>query len=267
MTRDSPELGRRRGRVHLSACARTRRRLRADPASAARGQASRCRRMDRVARPGRGPRGDARAPLCIRTRPSPGRRTGRRSPHRASAARDRPPGSRGPCVVVELPSTRPSASTRRLSALGPWMTPTGRSSSSGAHEPSACWEVRVRERRSRKPETRSSKPGDSERAAEADALLTDFWWYRRQPRSRAIEHLDRAHSLVATAPTVSRQGACAESGLSVRACSPAENEDAIRIGREALAMAEELGLGRARAHALDQHRPLQEQDLGRSDEP
>jgi len=91
--------------------------------------------------------------------------------------------------------------------------------------------------------------GDSERAAEADALLAEFWWHRGN-RDRSREHLDRAHALVEDLPPssgkaqvlsqVSRYGALAE-----------ENEEAIRVGREALAMAEALGLDEVRAHALD----------------
>ena len=57
------ELRRRRDRVQLPPRAHARRRLRADPASTAGGQAPSHGRVDRVARTTRGPRRDARAPL------------------------------------------------------------------------------------------------------------------------------------------------------------------------------------------------------------
>lgn len=91
--------------------------------------------------------------------------------------------------------------------------------------------------------------GDSERAAEADALLAEVWWHRGN-RDRSRDHLARAHALVEELPPsagkahvlsqVSRYNALAE-----------ESEEAIRVGREALAMAEALGLDEIRAHALD----------------
>ena len=58
-------------RVRLPPPARPRRRLRADPARRDGREASARRRVDRVARPARGPRRDARAPLPDRARPRP----------------------------------------------------------------------------------------------------------------------------------------------------------------------------------------------------
>ena len=106
--------------------------------------------------------------------------------------------------------------------------------------------------------------GDSERAAEADALLTDFWRYRGN-RDRAREHLDRAHALVQDLPP-SAGKAHVLSQVSRYDALAGKGHDAIRIGQEALAMAEELGLDEIRAHALINiaHR---ETGLGRSDEP
>ena len=91
--------------------------------------------------------------------------------------------------------------------------------------------------------------GNEELAGQADALLAEFWWHRGD-RDRAFEHLERASRLVAAAPPshakvhvlsqVSRYRAIAE-----------ESEEAIRVGREALQMAEALGLDELRAHALN----------------
>ena len=60
----SPELGRRRGRVHLSTCARPRCCVRADPESAAGGQAPGRRGVDRIPRPDRTTRRCSRITTC-----------------------------------------------------------------------------------------------------------------------------------------------------------------------------------------------------------
>ncbi len=101
--------------------------------------------------------------------------------------------------------------------------------------------------------------GDSERAAEADALLTDVWRYRGN-RDRARDHLDRAHSLVQDLPP-SAGKAHVLSQVSRYDALAGKGHDAIRIGREALAMAEELGLDEIRAHALI-NIAIAKQDLG-----
>ncbi len=70
-------------------CPRSGRRVRADPARRARGEASRCRRVDRVARPSRGPRRDARVPLAVRPRARAGERGRRRATRRAGSKGER----------------------------------------------------------------------------------------------------------------------------------------------------------------------------------
>jgi class 3 adenylate cyclase/tetratricopeptide (TPR) repeat protein len=91
--------------------------------------------------------------------------------------------------------------------------------------------------------------GNQELAGAAEAMQAEVWWHRGD-RDRALQHLERAQQIVAPLPPspgkahvlsqVSRSRALAE-----------ENEEAIRIGEEALAMAERLGLDGLRAHALD----------------
>ena len=90
--------------------------------------------------------------------------------------------------------------------------------------------------------------GDSERAAEADGLLADFWRYRGS-RDRQRQHLDRAHALVDDLPP-SAGKAHVLSQVSRYDALAGKSPEAIRVGREALAMAEELGLDEIRAHAL-----------------
>jgi len=91
--------------------------------------------------------------------------------------------------------------------------------------------------------------GDSERAAEADALLAEFWWHRGN-RDRSLEHLERGHTLVEALPSSSAK-AHVLSQLARYRMLAEENEEAIRIGEEALAMAEALKLEELQAHALD----------------
>jgi class 3 adenylate cyclase/tetratricopeptide (TPR) repeat protein len=88
-----------------------------------------------------------------------------------------------------------------------------------------------------------------EQASEADALLAEVWWYRAEPE-RSSEHLERAHALVAELPT-SRAKAHVLSQVSRYRMLGGADEEAIRIGEHALAMAEELGLPELQAHALD----------------
>jgi class 3 adenylate cyclase/tetratricopeptide (TPR) repeat protein len=91
--------------------------------------------------------------------------------------------------------------------------------------------------------------GNREEAAEADALLAELWWHRGQ-RDRAFEHLERAQELVREArPSRAKAWVlCQASRYSMLA---EENEAAIALGREALEMAEALGLEELRAHALN----------------
>jgi len=91
--------------------------------------------------------------------------------------------------------------------------------------------------------------GDLARAAEADALLAEFWWHRGN-RARSLEHLNRARALVEGLPPSSGKALVLSQVSRYRALAE-ENEEAIKVGEEALAMAETLGLDEVRAHALD----------------
>jgi class 3 adenylate cyclase/tetratricopeptide (TPR) repeat protein len=91
--------------------------------------------------------------------------------------------------------------------------------------------------------------GRRDLAAEADALLAEAAWYR-QDRERCDRHLARAAALVEVLPDSSSK-ALVLSQVSRYRMLADEYEDAIRIGEEALAMAERLGLDELRAHALD----------------
>ncbi|CAN5167977.1 hypothetical protein BH09ACT13_BH09ACT13_07160 [soil metagenome] len=91
--------------------------------------------------------------------------------------------------------------------------------------------------------------GDFARAAEADALLAEFWWHRGN-RTHSFEYLNRARALVAGLPPSSGKALVLSQVSRYRALAE-ENEEAIKVGKEALAMAEALGLDEVRAHALD----------------
>jgi class 3 adenylate cyclase/tetratricopeptide (TPR) repeat protein len=91
--------------------------------------------------------------------------------------------------------------------------------------------------------------GDAEAAAEAEALLTEMRWYRGD-RAGASEHLEHAVSLVSGRPA-SRAKALVLSRLARSQMLAAEHEDAVANGREALALAEELGLVELQAQALN----------------
>jgi class 3 adenylate cyclase/tetratricopeptide (TPR) repeat protein len=93
------------------------------------------------------------------------------------------------------------------------------------------------------------RTGDPEAAAEAETGLAELYWSRGE-RDACFEHLDRAHGLVEHRPA-SRAKAVALAGLSRFLMLAAEDEEAIRFGSEALAMAEELGLDEVRAAALN----------------
>jgi class 3 adenylate cyclase/tetratricopeptide (TPR) repeat protein len=90
--------------------------------------------------------------------------------------------------------------------------------------------------------------GDPTLAALAESQLATFWWDRGQ-RDRSSKHRDHALALVADQPTSPDKldvlTRCAISlGIS------AEIAAAIRLGEEALAMAEQLGLDEYRVRAL-----------------
>jgi class 3 adenylate cyclase/tetratricopeptide (TPR) repeat protein len=95
----------------------------------------------------------------------------------------------------------------------------------------------------------SLRVGNVEHAAEADSLLAEFWWHRGE-RDRSLEHLVRARRLVDELPPSPSKAHVLSQYARYRAIAE-ENEEAIAVGEEALAMAEALGLDGLRAHALN----------------
>jgi class 3 adenylate cyclase/tetratricopeptide (TPR) repeat protein len=91
--------------------------------------------------------------------------------------------------------------------------------------------------------------GDRQTAAEAEVSLTEVSFLRGD-RDPLIYHLGRAREL-AEELEPSPANAYVLSGVSRFLMLTGENAEAIRLGREALAMAERLGLGELSAHALD----------------
>ena len=91
--------------------------------------------------------------------------------------------------------------------------------------------------------------GDPETAAEAETALTELTWLRGDA-DEAIRHLDRARQLVEGRDT-SRVKAYVVSTVSRYLMLAGRSEESIRVGREALAMAEQLGLDEVRANALN----------------
>jgi hypothetical protein len=91
--------------------------------------------------------------------------------------------------------------------------------------------------------------GDSEGAAEAETRFAEQAWLDGE-RQVARDHLDRALGLLESQPP-SRVKALAISLSSRFKMLNGEDEDAIRVGLEALTMAEELGLGEIRAATLN----------------
>jgi class 3 adenylate cyclase/tetratricopeptide (TPR) repeat protein len=91
--------------------------------------------------------------------------------------------------------------------------------------------------------------GNEELAGQAEALLAEVWWHRGD-HDRTLQHLEQAQQLVATAPPSPAKAHVLSHVSRYRALAE-ENEEAIRVGEEALAMAERLGLDELRAHALD----------------
>jgi class 3 adenylate cyclase/tetratricopeptide (TPR) repeat protein len=91
--------------------------------------------------------------------------------------------------------------------------------------------------------------GDRARAAEADALLAEARWHRGE--SREVEaHLRRAEELVqGQPPSAAKARVLAQ--LSRYLALGGSTERALRTGRDALAMAEQLGLTELEAHALN----------------
>ena len=91
--------------------------------------------------------------------------------------------------------------------------------------------------------------GDTGRAAEAETVICEMYWLLGR-RDEAFEHLRGAEALIADAP-VSYSKAYVLANVSRFWMLAGDNETAIRTGREALAMSEELGLDELRAHSLD----------------
>ena len=73
-----------------------------------------------------------------------------------------------------------------------------------------------------------------------DALLAELWWHRGDS-ARSSEHLERARALVEDLRP-SRPKAHVLSQVSRYRMLAGANEEAVRFGGEALAMAEDLGL-------------------------
>jgi class 3 adenylate cyclase/tetratricopeptide (TPR) repeat protein len=91
--------------------------------------------------------------------------------------------------------------------------------------------------------------GEPETAAEAQISLAEVSWLRGD-RDRSFGHVHRASEL-AEELEPSRATAYVVSSVSRFLMLVGENAEAIRLGRAALAMADQLGLGELRAHALD----------------
>ena len=91
--------------------------------------------------------------------------------------------------------------------------------------------------------------GDVETAAEAEIFWGEAVWAHGD-RDAAFSHFDRAAALVADAPP-SPPRAFVTSSVSRFQMLAGRSAEAIRVGGEALAMAEELGTHELRAHALN----------------
>jgi class 3 adenylate cyclase/tetratricopeptide (TPR) repeat protein len=89
--------------------------------------------------------------------------------------------------------------------------------------------------------------GHTERAAEAHVLLSELWWDRGQ-RDRSFQQLETARELLGADESAARARVLAR--LARSRMLAYELEEATRAGREALAIAERLGLDDVRAHAL-----------------
>jgi class 3 adenylate cyclase/tetratricopeptide (TPR) repeat protein len=90
--------------------------------------------------------------------------------------------------------------------------------------------------------------GDKGRAAEASVMLAELWWLRGR-RTAVDEQLAAAQELVQDqSPSSSKARVLANVS---RYLMLAGDDDAVAVGREALAMAEELGLDELRAHSLN----------------
>jgi class 3 adenylate cyclase/tetratricopeptide (TPR) repeat protein len=93
------------------------------------------------------------------------------------------------------------------------------------------------------------KVGDVERAAEAEIMIGDLLWHEAR-RDAAFERFDRARDLIEDRPT-SPSKAWVLAHVSRFQMLAARTEDAIALGRQALDMAEALGLPSLRATCLN----------------
>jgi class 3 adenylate cyclase/tetratricopeptide (TPR) repeat protein len=91
--------------------------------------------------------------------------------------------------------------------------------------------------------------GDSEGAAVADTILAELWWLQGS-RARVSEHLVRAYDLVCGLEPSSAKAHVLSQVARYRMLA-GDDDEAIRIGCEALAMAEELDVPELQAHALN----------------
>jgi tetratricopeptide (TPR) repeat protein len=91
--------------------------------------------------------------------------------------------------------------------------------------------------------------GDLETAAEAIVMIGELLWIEGQTDG-AFQEFEHAAALLTESPS-SRAKAYVLSNLSRFLMIADKNEEAIRVGFEALQMAEELGLEELRAHALN----------------
>ena len=91
--------------------------------------------------------------------------------------------------------------------------------------------------------------GDRDTAAEAALLLSDLAW-KSGRRDDVLRHLEQARSLVADTPP-SRAHVSVLSSVVRYTMLADENESAIELGRDALSMAESLGLDVYRANVLN----------------
>ena len=95
----------------------------------------------------------------------------------------------------------------------------------------------------------SRAAGAPGQAAEAETLLCEMYWLQGR-RDQASGHLRAAEALVEDEPS-SYEKAYVMANSSRFWMLAGESAQSIRVGREALAMAEELGLEELQAHALD----------------
>jgi tetratricopeptide (TPR) repeat protein len=92
--------------------------------------------------------------------------------------------------------------------------------------------------------------GDPEAAAEAALMIANNLWARGKGGEEVTVQLEDAHGLVAGRPP-SREQASVLTEISRYHMLADRNEDSIKTGREALRMAEQLGLDDIRARALN----------------